>query len=187
MQLGTISTRGPRGISLQIAGYENMLSWYPIFRKSPSWPWPWHIDKQMHWTRLNGWWENTILYNQSDIAFVDVSGMNLIWCCTQRLLSYNCTDNYIVHCFREKRYCMLTWLCSYLMCLQNCTVYDGDCTQCNFPVRLHRGVSLSWDVIKWNDFPRYWPFGWKIHRSPVNSPHKGLWCGALIFLWYMPE
>ena len=37
------------------------------------------------------------------------------------------------------------------------------------------------DVIKWKHFPRYWPFVRGIHRSPVNSPHKGQWCGALIF------
>ena len=37
------------------------------------------------------------------------------------------------------------------------------------------------DVIKWKHFPRYWPFVWGIHRSPVNSPHKGQWRGALIF------
>ena len=29
------------------------------------------------------------------------------------------------------------------------------------------------DVIKWKHFPRYWPFGRGIHRSPVNSHHKG--------------
>ena len=35
---------------------------------------------------------------------------------------------------------------------------------------------ITWlhdDVIKWNHFPRYW--------SPVNSPHKGQWRGALTF------
>ena len=36
------------------------------------------------------------------------------------------------------------------------------------------------DVIKWKHFPRYWPFVRRIHRSPVNSPHKGQWDGALI-------
>ena len=30
-------------------------------------------------------------------------------------------------------------------------------------------------------FPRYWPFVRGIHRSPVNSPHKGQWHGALKF------
>ena len=37
------------------------------------------------------------------------------------------------------------------------------------------------DVIKWKHFPRHWPFVRGIHRSPVNSPHKGQWRGALIF------
>ena len=43
------------------------------------------------------------------------------------------------------------------------------------------------DVIKWKHFPRDWPFVWGIHRSPVNSPHKGQWRGglmfSLIFVW----
>ena len=37
------------------------------------------------------------------------------------------------------------------------------------------------DVIKWKHFQRYWPFVREIDRSPVNSPHKGQWRGALIF------
>ena len=36
------------------------------------------------------------------------------------------------------------------------------------------------DVIKWRHFPRYWPFVRGNHRSPVNSPHKGQWRGALM-------
>ena len=37
------------------------------------------------------------------------------------------------------------------------------------------------DVIKWKQFPLYWPFVRGIHRSPVNFPHKGRWRGALMF------
>ena len=37
------------------------------------------------------------------------------------------------------------------------------------------------DVIKWKHFPPYWPFVRGIHRSPVNSPHKGQWRGTLMF------
>ena len=37
------------------------------------------------------------------------------------------------------------------------------------------------DVIKWKHFPRNWPFVRGIHRSPVNSQHKGQWRGALMF------
>ena len=36
------------------------------------------------------------------------------------------------------------------------------------------------DVIKWKHFLRYWTFVWGIHRSPVNSLHKGQWSGALM-------
>ena len=36
------------------------------------------------------------------------------------------------------------------------------------------------DVIRWKFFRRYWPFVRGIHRSPVNSPHKGRWRGALV-------
>ena len=42
-------------------------------------------------------------------------------------------------------------------------------------------VVIHDDVMKWSHFPRYWPFVRGIHRSPVNSPHKGQWRGALIF------
>ena len=35
--------------------------------------------------------------------------------------------------------------------------------------------------IKWKHFPRYRPFVQGIHRSPVNSPHKDQWRGALMF------
>ena len=37
------------------------------------------------------------------------------------------------------------------------------------------------DVIKWKHFLRYWSFVRGIHRLPVNSPHKGQWCGTLMF------
>ena len=46
------------------------------------------------------------------------------------------------------------------------------------------GVTHSHDgVIKWKHFPRYWPFVRGIHRSTVNSPHKGQWRGALMFFY----
>ena len=49
----------------------------------------------------------------------------------------------------------------------------------------HRDFVTQWfthdEVIKWKHFPRYWPFMWGIHRSPVNSPHKSQWSAAFIF------
>ena len=45
-------------------------------------------------------------------------------------------------------------------------------------------VMLIWkwhdDIIKWKHFPHYWPFMREIHWSPVISPHKSQWCGALM-------
>ena len=62
---------------------------------------------------------------------------------------------------------------------------------------LYKDVTIDWyvscvlhlvhqhdDVIKWKQFPRCWPFVREIHRSPVNSPHKGQWRGALMFSWF---
>ena len=37
------------------------------------------------------------------------------------------------------------------------------------------------DVMEWKHFPCYWPFVRGIHRSPVNSPLKDQWRGALMF------
>ena len=42
-------------------------------------------------------------------------------------------------------------------------------------------IYLHDDVMKWKHFPRYWPIVRGIHRSPVNSPHKDQWRGALMF------
>ena len=54
------------------------------------------------------------------------------------------------------------------------------CVICNtcYPHKYHRPRD---DVIEWKHFPRYWPFVRGIHRSPVNSPLKGQWRGALMF------
>ena len=51
---------------------------------------------------------------------------------------------------------------------------------CNSYIHVSRIISLHDDVIKWKHFSRSWPFVRGIHRSPVNSPHKGQWRGALI-------
>ena len=40
-------------------------------------------------------------------------------------------------------------------------------------------VCMHDDVIKWKHFPCYWQF--VPVNSPVNSPHKGQWHGALMF------
>ena len=63
------------------------------------------------------------------------------------------------------------------------------CVLCFLPEQVveHTVAMTPWslcahdDVIKWKHFPRYWHFVRGIHRSPVNSPHKGQWRVALMF------
>ena len=66
--------------------------------------------------------------------------------------------NLVIFCFLSGR----VWII---------TCYDFICNYGSFHV----------DVIKWKHFPRYRLFVRGIHRSPVNSPHKGQWRGALTF------
>ena len=46
--------------------------------------------------------------------------------------------------------------------------------------------SVAWWRHRWKYFPRYWPFVRGVHRSPVNSPRKGQWPGALVFSFIGP-
>ena len=57
----------------------------------------------------------------------------------------------------------------------------NELTRCSTCVDIGGSMCYHADVIKWNQFPRYWPFVRGIHRSLLNSPHKGQWCGALIY------
>ena len=45
----------------------------------------------------------------------------------------------------------------------------------------YMGRSYHDDAIKWKHFPRYWPFVQGIHRSTMNSPHKGQWRAPFMF------
>ena len=73
---------------------------------------------------------------------------------------------------------------------------NNNISQPNAAYKLHNGMeknlyhsdSKLWFIKKttwWRHqmgtFPRNWPFVRGIHRSPVNSPHKGQWHGALMF------
>ena len=55
--------------------------------------------------------------------------------------------------------------------------YSGKLVRGCFPWR----PFFSWWRHQMDTFPHYWPFVWAIHWSPVISPHKGRWCGALKF------
>ena len=86
----------------------------------------------------------------------------------------------------------------------NCTVLRYTCPGCDGCIMVHSNhitfvcekfsnsdIAIFWlncyvalpehdNFIRWGHFPRYWPFVRGIHRSPIDSPHKGQWRGALI-------
>ena len=61
---------------------------------------------------------------------------------------------------------------SSTICQISILTVDGNVSSCGIPRHLSYMVRFHDDVIKWKPFPRYWPFVRRIHRSPVNSPHK---------------
>ena len=88
------------------------------------------------------------------------------------------TEHGVVYLSRQAKRCKLHFIC-IKVCYEN-----------------HFGITRStliWviftkaerkdheDVIKWKNFPCYCPFVRGINRSPVNSPQRGQWCGALMF------
>ena len=77
----------------------------------------------------------------------------------------------------------LRWISQYLINEKSTLIQVmAWCPQASMRSSDHHMRAISHDdVIKWKHFPRYWPFVRGIHQSPVNSPQKGQWRGALMF------
>ena len=88
----------------------------------------------------------------------------LMWIHYERLHNHNKTKHNKTVCIFLGIYCMS----SLALLLFQCFHYNAI-----VPV-------IHDNVIKWKHFPRYWPFARGIHRSPVDSPHKWQWHGALM-------
>ena len=72
--------------------------------------------------------------------------------------------------------CNLVSICARFLCDQVSVLWTAPMIM-GFEFR----IRSTHDVIKWKHFPRYCPFVREIHRSPVNSPHKGQWREVLVF------
>ena len=105
--------------------------------------------------------------------------MNTLCSGTPICKNYN---RYSVDIWQQYLWPLYYWLRLLCSRFQTCFIFISMCT-----------VHVVWkgyhifeyqcdhdDVIKWKHFPRYWPFVRGIHRSTVNSPHKGQWRGALM-------
>ena len=81
---------------------------------------------------------------------------------------------------REVPYCPKPALIDDILGVWLSNVWGVSLHMVSSPIACSCGCKLEDhdDVIKWKHFPCYWPFVRGIHRSPVNSPHKGLWRGA---------
>ena len=75
--------------------------------------------------------------------------------------------------------------------IHSCKIYSRRCKHCygrtgcrekrSFGGTSYIATASGHDgVIKWKHFLRYWPFVRRIHRSLLNSPHRGQWRGALM-------
>ena len=80
----------------------------------------------------------------------------------------------------ENTICRAAW--SQLKTTTETSIYVWVCLQYMYYIQVPKRPNYD-DVIKWKHLPRYWPFVRGIHQSPVNSPHKGQWRGALIFFY----
>ena len=79
------------------------------------------------------------------------------------------------------------WTMNFIIESRGCVVLLDELITMTTKRNIHETTKCSFlhdDVIKWKLCPRYWPLVRGItHRSPVNSPHKGQWRGALILLY----
>ena len=83
-----------------------------------------------------------------------------------------------VMCSKQTSISLVLLNCDYIILLIS---HRNDHFRPGKTSKLRRKAGLHYDVNKWKHFPRYRPFVQVIHQSPVNSPHKGQWRGALVF------
>ena len=95
------------------------------------------------------------------------------------LFSRECSV-YVWHPYQDAQYVCNRWT---LICIGTFTTWALSLFTLakHCPILTLTSQASHDDVIKWKHFPRHWPFVRGIHRSPVNSPHKGQWHRALIF------
>ena len=92
--------------------------------------------------------------------------VSYLWRCSEQQMYCICWPKMMAGDWYQRRFFPQT---------ATCLPSDGRNGVLVFASSYHDGVT------KWKHFPRYWPFVWGIHRTPVNSPHKGQWHGALVF------
>ena len=158
---------------------------------SSQWETTLHCNVVSHWLGVYTKWSlNLAVY---PIKYAD----SFVVFCFLWLYHQSSTDNCILRPISSHSWGLLHWHCdnqiTVIFLFGTSGVRSKDMSICMYidtALALGKSCMYEWhgrielchdDVIKWKHFPRYWPFVRGIHRSPVNSPHKGQWHGALIF------
>ena len=123
------------------------------------------------------YWYHTIYYNQQPVDIVaSIQGTNKPRLHVRPLIHQHAYSDTLYHALSnlQTKEHNLKYIRRIAWCL--CTCNTRSCLFCCsnvFCVAITSDTLVHDDVIKWKHFPRYW--------SPVNSPHKGQWRGALMF------
>ena len=104
-------------------------------------------------------------------------GGSIMWC-----VVWKSTAEYM-HCLVNAQFRFLRVLMRRCFCIHYEVHLENTCLFYNAYILLWWISGNHYDVIKWKNFPRNWPFMRWIHRSLVNSPHKGQWRGALMLFF----
>ena len=110
-------------------------------------------------TRMFGWWSDNQLSSQAHTR--------------NPLFSIQCQEACFRYIIFEIKSCLTTNAAMFRL-IDLSRIFHALTKSCKHPH--HR-----WWRHQMETFPRYWPFVRGIHRSPVNSPHKGQWRGAFMF------
>ena len=126
-------------------------------------------------------------------ASQDCEAKNFLWFVTGELLDAKPSECDVKQVTSDDKklceimcYCACAAECSYVhLQVQQLPWKDNQLSICHWEQVL-TGQVVEPEVVKWTNkkviiINGYWPFVRGIQRSPVNSPHKGQWRGALMF------
>ena len=131
-------------------------------------------------------WYETLVVNWQNWLFTlfrqsrSVLSTNPIEYCSHDSVTY---IPYVTR-WRDKYDAWATYIKYRIVTIRSARRYDtieGASIPCYLRITGALIVCYSWWRHQMETFPRYWPFVRGSPRSPVNSPHKGQWRGALMF------